>query len=645
MQDEFAKGGIPGFVHLYAGRRPRGRRLRASRRPDDHIACTHRGHGHCIAKGCDVDGMMAELFGKRTGCAAARAARCTSPTSTSRHARRQRHRRRRPAAGGRRGADREDAAAPAPVGGVLHRRRRLQPGHHLRGDEHGGGAATAGDLRVREQRLRRVAPASPITGQPRHRRPRRRLRHAGGQGRRRRLLRRPRGGARGDRARPRRRRPDAIEVETCRFYGHHSGRRADSIAARTRSSACARSATASSTSAGASPRPVCSTTANWTRSTPRCAALIDQAVAQARGGADRRAEATAHRRLRVVLRERAHGAEDRSARRSTRRWRRRCAATRRVIVIGEDVAGGAGSARRARRLGRRARRHQGADRRSSAEPRHRHADHRDRRSWAPPPGAAVTGLRPVAELMFSDFFGVCFDQIFNQAAKFRYMFGGKAETPLVIRTMDRRRPQRRGAALAEPSTTSSPHVPGLKVVVPSNAYDAKGLLIQAIRDDDPVIFCEHKLMYDLRAEVPDEAYTIPFGEANVVRDGDDVTIVALGRMVHYAERGGRAARQGGHRVRARSTRAPPRRSTRTRSSRASSAPAGSSSSTRRRRAAAWPPTSPRWSPTRLRRAEGADPRVTAPHTPVPFAPVAGGALHSRRPADRRRGARASPAAR
>ncbi len=77
-------------------------------------------------------------------------------------------------------------------------------------------------------------------------------------------------------------------------------------------------------------------------------------------------------------------------------------------------------------------------------------------------------------------------------------------------------------------------VPGLKCVVPSNAYDAKGLLIQAIRDDDPVIFCEHKLMYDLRAEVPDEPYTIPFGEANIVRDGDDVTVVALSRMVHYA---------------------------------------------------------------------------------------------------------------
>src|SRR6201995_1705373 len=147
-------------------------------------------------------------------------------------------------------------------------------------------------------------------------------------------------------------------------------------------------------------------------------------------------------------------------------------------------------------------------------------------------GAAVTGLRPVAELMFSDFLGVFFDQIYNHAANSRYMFGGKPRTPLVIRTMF-------GAGRSAAAQHSqSPYgiftsVPGLKVVIPSNAYDAKGLLIQAIRDDDPVIFCEHKLMYDLKAEVPDEAYTIPFGEANVVRDGDDVTVVALSRMVHY----------------------------------------------------------------------------------------------------------------
>src|ERR1700704_4777394 len=148
-------------------------------------------------------------------------------------------------------------------------------------------------------------------------------------------------------------------------------------------------------------------------------------------------------------------------------------------------------------------------------------------------GAATAGLRPVAELMFVDFMGVCFDQIYNQAAKFRYMFGGKAVTPVVIRTMY-------GAGLraaAQHSQCLYPiftHIPGLKVVVPSNPYEAKGLMIQAIRDDDPVIFFEHKAMYDTEAEVPDEAYAIPFGEANVTREGRDVTIVTLGRMVNLA---------------------------------------------------------------------------------------------------------------
>jgi pyruvate dehydrogenase E1 component beta subunit len=136
--------------------------------------------------------------------------------------------------------------------------------------------------------------------------------------------------------------------------------------------------------------------------------------------------------------------------------------------------------------------------------------------------------------MFCDFLGVCFDQIFNQAAKFRYMFGGKAVTPLVIRTMY-------GAGFRAASQHSQclypifTHIPGLKVVLPSNPYEAKGLLIQAIRDDDPVIFFEHKAMYDMEGEVPDEPYAIPFGEANVVREGDDVTIVAFGRMVNFAK--------------------------------------------------------------------------------------------------------------
>jgi acetoin:2,6-dichlorophenolindophenol oxidoreductase subunit beta len=148
-------------------------------------------------------------------------------------------------------------------------------------------------------------------------------------------------------------------------------------------------------------------------------------------------------------------------------------------------------------------------------------------------GAAISGLRPVVELMFVDFMGVCLDQILNQAAKFRYMFGGKAATPLVVRTMI-------GAGLrsaAQHSQALYPvftHIPGLKCVVPSSPYDAKGLLIQAIRDNDPVIFFEHKLLYPLQGDVPEEPYTIPFSEANYIREGRDVTLVALGRMVHVA---------------------------------------------------------------------------------------------------------------
>lgn len=148
-------------------------------------------------------------------------------------------------------------------------------------------------------------------------------------------------------------------------------------------------------------------------------------------------------------------------------------------------------------------------------------------------GASTQGMRAVAELMFVDFMGVCFDQILNQAAKFRYMFGGKAKTPVVIRTVI-------GggvSAAAQHSQCLYPlftHVPGIKCVLPSTPYDAKGLLIQAIRDDDPVIFFEHKVLYGMKGDVPEESYTVPFGKANIVRTGKDVTIVAFARMVHTA---------------------------------------------------------------------------------------------------------------
>lgn len=159
-------------------------------------------------------------------------------------------------------------------------------------------------------------------------------------------------------------------------------------------------------------------------------------------------------------------------------------------------------------------------------------------------GAAACGMRPVAELMFVDFMGVCFDQLLNQAAKFRYMFGGKAETPVVIRTMY-------GGGFQAAAQHSQclyslfAHIPGLKVVLPSTPYEAKGLLIQSIRDNDPVIFFEHKALYGMKGEVPEEPYAIPFGKANIVREGKDLTIVALGRMVHMANQAAAALAKDG----------------------------------------------------------------------------------------------------
>src|ERR687896_111234 len=148
-------------------------------------------------------------------------------------------------------------------------------------------------------------------------------------------------------------------------------------------------------------------------------------------------------------------------------------------------------------------------------------------------GAATTGLRPVAELMFVDFFGCCMDQIFDQGAKLRYMFGGKAKCPVTIRTQI-------GAGVSAAGQHSGchysvfTHMPGIKCVVPSTPAEAKGLLLSAIRDDDLVMFFENKVLYGMRGEVPDSDEGIPLGKADIKREGDDVTVVAISRMVHQA---------------------------------------------------------------------------------------------------------------
>ncbi len=148
-------------------------------------------------------------------------------------------------------------------------------------------------------------------------------------------------------------------------------------------------------------------------------------------------------------------------------------------------------------------------------------------------GAALTGLRPVAELQYLDFVTRAMDSVFNQVAKVRYMSGGKAKAPLVIRAQGG---GGRSSAAQHGNSLEAwlCHIPGLFVAIPATPYDAKGLLKTAIRMDDPVFFVEHKMLYMTKGEVPDGEYTIPFGVADVKRRGDDVTIVATARMVHLA---------------------------------------------------------------------------------------------------------------
>ena len=148
-------------------------------------------------------------------------------------------------------------------------------------------------------------------------------------------------------------------------------------------------------------------------------------------------------------------------------------------------------------------------------------------------GAAIMGFKPVVELMLVDFGLVAMDQILNQMAKSRSMSGGAVKVPMTLRAVY-------GAGTSSAATHSESlyslfaHMPGLKVAIPSNPYDAKGLLITSIRGDDPVIFMEHRLLYAMEGVVPEEAYTVPFGMANLVREGSDVTVVATGLMVSKA---------------------------------------------------------------------------------------------------------------
>lgn len=148
-------------------------------------------------------------------------------------------------------------------------------------------------------------------------------------------------------------------------------------------------------------------------------------------------------------------------------------------------------------------------------------------------GAAMRGIRPVVELMYDDFITVCLDPVMNQAAKLRYMTGGQIKVPVVFR-MPMGAGRRNAGQHSQCLEALFTHVPGLKVVCPSTAKDAKGLIKAAIRDDDPVVFIEHKLLYAKKEEIPEEDYVIPLGEADVKREGKDATIITWSRQVYFA---------------------------------------------------------------------------------------------------------------
>ena len=159
-------------------------------------------------------------------------------------------------------------------------------------------------------------------------------------------------------------------------------------------------------------------------------------------------------------------------------------------------------------------------------------------------GAAATGLRPIAELMFIDFIGTSLDPLLNQASKLRYMFGGKAKVPLTVRTVCGAG-MRAAAQHSQSLYWMTTGIPGLKTVIPSNPADAKGLLLASIRDDDPVIFCEAKGVLNQVGDVPEGDYEVPLGEANVIQEGTDVSLIAFGATVKVAVQAAKALEEAG----------------------------------------------------------------------------------------------------
>ena len=536
-------GAPVGAVHYYIGQEAVAAGVCAALQPQDWVSSTHRGHGHCIAKGVDVASMMAELFGKTGGTnrgkggsmhitdirkrvlgvnpivgAGVAHALGAALSAKVRHS---------------------DEVAVAFFGegaaaaGIVHEAMNMASIWKLPVvfvcENNGYAQATPVEYALCSPQVAVRAPAYNMPGVTVDGQDVIAVWQASDA-----AVRRARAGEG----------PSLVECMTYRYYGHHQGD--DTLRYRTREeeeAARARDCLKRFRELMDTSGPL--TRAQLDEIDARNAALVDAAVEFAKGSplpepgelhSHVYVDGPAPRQPNVS--SQSHELNFGQAINSALRQEMQRDPT--VIVIGEDVAGAAGRAHLGLidAWGGPLRATRGLIKEFGPE-RVIDTPISEMGFVGAAVGAAMTGLRPVVEVMFVDLIGVCYDQIVNQAAKMHYMMGGRLDLPLVIRTAYGTRGDKRsygGGAAAQHSQTLYAvlaHVPGLKVVVPSTAYNAKGLTVAAIRDNGPVVVMEHKFLgLQAKGQVPDELYTLPIGRAEILRHGVDVTLVGIGRTTH-----------------------------------------------------------------------------------------------------------------
>ena len=506
VEERFRAGELPGFLHVAIGQEAVASGVMAALEPDDVIASTHRAHGHTIAKGTHVNAVMAELYGKQEGC--------SGGYGGSMHLY--------DLAKGNLGANAVVGGGLAAItGAALAFQFRKQP--RVAVAFFGDGATNTGTFHesLNLAQLWKVpalfvlemnawAESTPIAPARADRgllAARRRVRHALGRRRRPGRRGRLRGDARGPRARRLRPGPVFLNVRTYRLVGHYIG---DPQVYREKSEIEELRETKDPIELLRAR--LGSATRSSGRSTPR-----SRRSSRARSSSRRRAPTPSRKTpSSTSMPELTYREAVRDALSSAMR------SDDDVFIMGEDIAEMGGS--------------MGVTQGMLAEfgpERVRNTPISEMAIVGTGIGAAMQGMRPVVEIMYQDFLTLSMEQLVNQAAKHRTMSGGQLKVPLTIRTQGGAG-WSPGAQHAQQLESWFVHVPGLKVVFPSTPEDVRGLLWSSIYDDNTVIFFEHRLLYPLKGQVPDEIEPIPLGKARVMREGSDVTVIAIGRMVPEA---------------------------------------------------------------------------------------------------------------